>query len=98
MALWAFRPHLSDADLIRAQERLIGAVLRGPSLAAAVRVAGLVPQRIQPELRAAFVFATKSDRDHVRRVVQNDGNDGARLYRLGVELGFGQPEVPGDSH
>jgi hypothetical protein len=86
----AFRPHLAGRDLFGAQERFIAAILRGPGLAAAARTVGLTRQQVHPELRSAFEFAVRSDRDQIRRAVQNGEGEVARLYRLGVELGHAQ--------
>jgi hypothetical protein len=81
---------LAGRDLFRAQERLIAAILRAPSLASAVRVAGLDPQHIHPGFRYVFEFAISGDRDQIRRAVQSGSAEVARLYRLGVEMGLGQ--------
>ena len=86
----ASRPHLVGRDLLGAQERFIAAILRGPGLAAAARTAGLTRQHIHPELHSAFEFAMRSDRDQIRRAVQNGEGEVARLYRTGVELGYAQ--------
>ena len=59
-------------------------------MAAAARTAGLTRQHIHPELHSAFEFAMRSDRDQIRRAVQNGDGELARLYRRGVELGFAQ--------
>src|SRR5882757_9346915 len=42
------------------------------------------------ELATVFDFALKSDRDEIRRAVQNGGDDVGRLFRLGVELSDAQ--------
>jgi hypothetical protein len=86
----ASRPHLVGRDLLGAQERFIAAILRGPGLAAAARTAGLNRQHICPELHSAFEFAMSSDRDEIRRAVQSGSTEVARLYRLGVEMGYDQ--------
>jgi hypothetical protein len=86
----AFRSHLTGPDLFRAQERLVAAVLRAPSLSPVIRLAGLSRRHFPPKLAAAFDFALRSDRDQIRRAVQNGGDDVGRLYRLGIELNHAQ--------
>jgi len=86
----AFRPHLTGCDLFKAQERLVAAVLRAPSLSSTIRVAGLGRHHFSPELAAVYDFALRSDRDEIRRAVQKGGDDVGRLYRLGVELSHAQ--------
>jgi hypothetical protein len=86
----AFRDHLTGRDLFRAQERLIAAILRAPSLSPVIRLAGLNRHHFPFELATAFDFALRSDKDEIRRAVQNGGDDVGRLYRLGVELNHAQ--------
>jgi hypothetical protein len=86
----SFRAHLTGRDLQRAQERLTAAILRAPSLASAVRLAGLDEQYIDPVLRLVFEFAVHSDRDQIRRAVLSGNGDAARLFRSGVEIGHAQ--------
>jgi hypothetical protein len=50
----AFRPHLTGRDLLRAQERLVAAVLRAPSLLSVTRLAGLSRHHFPPELAAVY--------------------------------------------
>ena len=73
----AFRPYLAGHDLFRAEERLIAAILRGPTLASAVRVAGLDRQHIDPKLRPVFEFAIRTNRDQIRRTVSCGQGDAA---------------------
>jgi len=41
-------------------------------------------------LVTVFDFAVRSDRDEIRRAIQNGGDDVGRLFRLGVELSHPQ--------
>jgi hypothetical protein len=86
----AFRSHLAGRDLYRAQERLIAAILRAPSLSSVIRVASLSRHHLPSELATVFDFALRSDRDGIRRAVQNGIVDVGRLFRLGVELSHAQ--------
>jgi hypothetical protein len=86
----AFRPHLTGHDLYRAQERLVAAILRAPSLSPTVRIAGLGRHHFPRELAVVYDFAVRSDKDEIRRTVQNGGNDVSRLFRLGIALSHAQ--------
>jgi AraC-like DNA-binding protein len=86
----AFRGHLTGHDLFRIQERLVAAILRAPSLSSVIRVAGLSRHHFPTELTSVFDFAVRSDRNEIRRAVQNSGDDVGRRFRLGVELGHAQ--------
>ena len=54
---------MKEHELIRAQEKFIGALLRSPGSVAVVRVAGLTTSYFPPRLAGAFEFALKGDRD-----------------------------------
>jgi len=88
----AFRSHLTGGDLYHAQERLVAAILRAPSLSPVVRLAGLSRRHFPSELAGVFDFAVRSDKDEIRRAVQNRGDDVGRLFRLGVELNHAQAQ------
>lgn len=81
---------MKEHELIRAQEKFIGALLRSPGSVAVVRVAGLTTSYFPPRLAGAFEFALKGDRDRdqtLRSVLE--GGEIARLFRLGIPLSHG---------
>ena len=85
----AFRPHLSGAELLRAQERFLTALLRCPSLCANTSRSNITRRHFPSSLRFIFDLATTAP-GKIRDVVTSGANPtAARLYHLPVHLNPG---------
>jgi hypothetical protein len=84
----AFRPHLAGAELLRAQERFLAALLRCPSLWANASRSNIRCRHFPSSLRSIFDLATAAEK--IRDAVTSGDNPTvARLYHLPVHLNGG---------
>jgi hypothetical protein len=84
----AFRPHLAGAELLRAQERFLAALLRCPSLWANASRSNIRCRHFPSSLRSIFDLATAPEK--IRDAVTSGDNPTVvRLYHLPVHLNGG---------
>jgi hypothetical protein len=89
---WAYFSRLQGAELRRAQERLIAALARRPTLLPLIARTRITRWSFPPPWRSAF-DVIKEGGERIRAIVAaNDPNQQVlvRLYRMGIELTGGQ--------
>src|SRR5258708_5189771 len=89
---WAWFSRLQGAELRRAEERLIAALARRPTLLPLIARTRITRRSFPPPWRSAF-DVIKEGGERIRAIVAaNDPNQQelVRLYRMGIELTGGQ--------